>query len=411
MTQTLIPRLARIAWAVIVLVSLITFVAGVPHYFAQMRTPCAGSGCVRLQLAPEEHALLASLGASPDAYAAFQVALVALGAVVYVAIAALIVWRTASGIGFFTALSLALMGGGYLAKTPLALLEADPRWRPVVYALYGVGLTSLLMQFYVFPDGRFVPRWSAWMTVPVAITALVVGLNATSLAGAASASPAALVLILVAVGVACQVHRYARSSGPIERQQTKWVVAGWVGFMLCVFLWILPINLFPLAPGTTRVAYFTLGMGVINTLVVLLPVSFAVAILRYRLWDVDVIINRALVYAALTAALGATYLAGVVLLQAALSPLTQGSELSVAASTLLVAALFTPLRRRIQTAVDRRFFRHKYDAARTLAAFARRLRDEVELEPLRADLLAVVGQTVQPARASLWLRRATEVRR
>jgi hypothetical protein len=137
-----------------------------------------------------------------------------------------------------------------------------------------------------------------------------------------------------------------------------------------------------------------------------LPIGTAVAILRYRLYDIDLLINRTLVYGLLSAALAATYFTGVVVLQAALRPLTGGSEVAVALSTLTVVAVFAPLRRRIQTAVDRLFYRSRYDAGRTLDAFGAALRDEVDLDSVRADLLDVVGATLRPAHASLWLREA-----
>jgi hypothetical protein len=135
-----------------------------------------------------------------------------------------------------------------------------------------------------------------------------------------------------------------------------------------------------------------------------IPIATGLAVLRYRLYDIDLLINRTLVYAATSAAIAAMFFVGIVALQALLRPLTNGSELAIAVSTLISFALFQPVRRRIQKTVDRRFDRSRYDAARTLDAFADRLRDEVNLDALREDLLVSVQQTMAPAHMSLWLR-------
>ena len=135
-----------------------------------------------------------------------------------------------------------------------------------------------------------------------------------------------------------------------------------------------------------------------------MPVAIGVAMLRYRLYDLDVVINRALVYTVLTATLGGVYLGSILLLQLVLNRFTEGSSLAIAVSTLAVAAVFRPARARIQDAVDRQFFRRRYDAGRTLDRFATHMRDQVALADIGTDLLTVVGETVQPAHASLWLR-------
>jgi hypothetical protein len=135
-----------------------------------------------------------------------------------------------------------------------------------------------------------------------------------------------------------------------------------------------------------------------------MPVAIGIAILRYRLYDIDVLINRALVYGTTSAGIAIAFFAGIVVLQALLRPVTSGSEVAVAISTLASVVLFQPLRSRVQSAVDRRFYRSRYDAARTLDAFSVRLRDEVDLDAVRADLVRAVHETVQPAHASVWLR-------
>jgi Holliday junction resolvasome RuvABC ATP-dependent DNA helicase subunit len=207
----------------------------------------------------------------------------------------------------------------------------------------------------------------------------------------------------VATTVVAQVYRYRRVSGPVERQQTKWVVfgivlggAGLVGTMTLVS--VVPAiersELLAQMIGTTLTAGFPL----------LVPLSIGVAMVRSGLYEIDVIINRTLVYGTLTATLVVVYLGCVIGLQYMLRALTvEGSNLTIVASTLLIAALFAPLRRRIQIFIDRRFYRSKYDARKTLEAFSAKLRDETNLQALEEDLVGVVRETMQPAYVSLWL--------
>jgi len=199
-----------------------------------------------------------------------------------------------------------------------------------------------------------------------------------------------LVTLCGIAAVASLVLRFRRSRG-VERQQLKWFT--YAGAL--VFVWTV---LEPLPAGALREVLFGL-------VIALIPISAGIAILRYRLYEIDRLINRTLVYGLLTALLGGVYAATVLVLGQVFGGVGRGTpSWAVASATLTVAALFQPARRSIQAVVDRRFNRRKYNAANTVEAFSARLRDEVDLDMLSAELLAVVDQTVQPTQASLWLR-------
>jgi hypothetical protein len=202
-----------------------------------------------------------------------------------------------------------------------------------------------------------------------------------------------------------QIYRYRRVSTPIQREQTKWVVYG-IG--ATILGWIGMLFFYNYAYSGTNTASPTVDMVSMaaGTFVwLLLPVSLAVAILRYRLWEIDTLINRTLVYGSLTVSLAALYIGSVIGLQALSRAVTgQHSDLAIAIATLVVAAVFNPWRRRLRDFIDRRFYRRKYDAARVLEAFTSQLRDEVDLDQLAGNLAGVVGETVQPSSISLWLR-------
>jgi len=204
------------------------------------------------------------------------------------------------------------------------------------------------------------------------------------------------------------VLRYRRYRGE-ERQQIKWIA---FAASLLAFLFMVGVGASLLAAGTTGGAE-PLWLKVLQNAAAVsyvgVPVAVGFAVLRYRLYDIDVVINRTLVYGSLTAILVLLYVGEVVSLQYAFRALTgQESQLAIVASTLVIAALFNPLRKRVQAFVDRRFYRRKYDAAKTLEAFSAKLRDETDLDALNADLVGVVRETMQPAHVSLWLREPPE---
>jgi hypothetical protein len=279
----------------------------------------------------------------------------------------------------------------------------SPRWRRVLW----LGLASLALSVVAsaFDPGRIDVDSAAPVDNPLGIEGAEGLLTAMARAGDVLAG------IAFALAAASLVVRFRRSRG-VERQQLKWFV--YVGLLAVTGIVVAMAQvLFGTQPGeegggTTldivgAVGWFT----ALGAIVIGIPVATGMAILRHRLYDIDVVINRTLVYGALTATLLLSYLGLVLLLQLALGPLTEDNGLAIAGSTLAVAALFRPLRGRIQELVDRRFYRRKYDAAHTIERFGASVRDEVELDSLSAELRAVVAETMQPAHVSLWLREAS----
>jgi hypothetical protein len=285
-------------------------------------------------------------------------------------------------------------------------------WISLWYWYPLLGLT-LIFTPLLFPDGRPPsPRWRlvAWgATLALALVTFLAAFreriefpglsmdNPVGIHGIEDPEKSTLGTVLLGsfflflvLALASVVVRYIRSGG-VQRQQIKWLLLATALSALMVFFEeITGIELNTEIPFAISIALF--------------PAAIAVAIFRYRLYDIDVIINRALVYGSLTAMLALVYVGGVVGLQYAFRALTGGeSQLAVVASTLAIAALFVPLRRRVQGFIDRRFYRRKYDAAKTLEEFGTRLRDETDLESLSNDLLSVVRDTVQPERVSFWL--------
>jgi hypothetical protein len=265
------------------------------------------------------------------------------------------------------------------------------RWGRLGRAGLGVGLV-LTVAAYVSPVVSVGYPTSAWVRNPIAVFPdlpiwQVVNLTTVIFP----------VLVLVIAGAVSLVVRVRRARGT-ERQQLRWIAASIVVVLLAVFSGFV---IGSLVPGSydNGLAWLPAIMAVPTV-----PVAIGIAVLRYRLYEIDRIISRTIAYGVLTAVVGSLFVGFILVFQAVLAPVTRSNELAVAGSTLLVAALFQPLRRRLQRLVDRRFNRIRYDADQTVAAFASRLRDEVDLEQLRAEILANVAHTVEPSSASLWLR-------
>ena len=325
--------------------------------------------------------------------------------------------------------AIALIGGIFPTSESYAAYVMTTRGRPDALAVFGAwangwywfALLALVFIYLplLFPDGKLPSR--RWLPVAVLPGIGLVGMivlgslvesfegqnvdyridNPVGIAGLAYVEDlpgfdvwGGGVLLIGTVGAVASVAvRFRRSRG-IERQQLKWFLYAAAPIPL------LPVSaLLPLVVDAVAFAWVLLG----------LPAAVGISVLRYRLYDIDVLINRTLVYGSLTATLVLVYLGGVVALQRLLSPVVgEGNQLAVVASTLAIAALFSPLRRRLQGFIDRGFYRRRYDAAKTLEAFSAKLRDETDLDRLGDDLVSVARETVQPEHAWLWLRAPEE---
>jgi hypothetical protein len=335
-------------------------------------------------------------------------------------------------VGLFWMLN--IMSGGYgiygLLASPgsvpfPAAIGSQGEWMgPATVGLLGTYLILL------FPDGRLPSagwRPLAWLSGTVLVLVSIANALAPGplpdlggvrnpfglegypwMSGARDALNLLLSVCMLA-SVSSLVIRYRRSGGEV-RQQIKWIAFAASVVALGVSG---AVVLGTFAAGTAGGTH-PLLIGLLEDAITLsfagVPIAVGFAVLKYRLYNIDVIINRTLVYGSLTATLVALYFGGIVVLQRFFVLLTgKQSTLAVVASTLLIAALFTPLRRRIQSYIDRRFYRRKYDARKTLEAFSAKLRDETDLEALSDDLVAIVRETMQPAHVSLWLRRSSRV--
>jgi len=398
--------LARAAAVLVAVLSMAMFVASLPAAYTQLQIVCTEAVCADdiARIKPAQLQVLQALGLSLRAYAIWTIGISVLATLVYWAVGGLIFWRRPDDrVALLFALFLIVAGSG---TTSLNAVEGLAAWQlPVTISGY-VGSLLLVVAFYLFPDGRWVSRWTRWAALVFAVSeaiyhfqpALPFGLNRVAAAVDGVVWPGSLIAIVIA-----QAYRYRYVSTQQQRQQTKWVVFGLALAILALFVLILAP--FVVLPSLASSPYGVAGNTILICSLLLIPLSFGMAILRSRLYDIDVIIRRTLIYSVLTALLATIYISSIVVLQVLLRPLVgQESELATVASTLAIAALFQPLRRRVQAVIDRRFFRRKYDAQTTVQAFSARLREETDLETLEQDIYSVVRETLQPAHVSLWVR-------
>jgi hypothetical protein len=388
--------LARAVFIAVLVVTTIAGIVGLPGLHAVLSRTCEDviNTCL---IAPEQVAPLARLGLTPDLVARGTIGLT-LAAVALADIVAVVIFRYRSDdwMALLVALTLVLLPAGL---TP-GLQPLTGPLRAITEGISSALFPLLMLLIALFPSGRFVPRW---LWVPTLLNMLAPFISGSFNLPNVIFLP--LLLFLLLTMIAAQVYRYRRVSTPAQRAQTKWVVYGIALTLLINQAFWQPYALNP-ALQRPDALFSLLFMPVNFLMIVALAGSFGIAILRFRLYDIDVIIRRTLIYGALSVILAALYFALVLGGQATVrAVLGRGEQqpVLVVASTLLVAALFTPLRRLLQAAIDRRFYRHKYDAAHTLAAFGATLRTETDLGAMRERLLEVVTETMQPALVTLWL--------
>ncbi|MBK8902390.1 MAG: hypothetical protein IPM53_14480 [Anaerolineaceae bacterium] len=405
--------LARAAWLLITGVGVVMYAIGVQLFFQQMATTCTGSDCLRNQLTPEALRPMADIGLTLTEYAVLQIMPTVIFAVVSVAVGTLIFWqRSHELMAFSSSLWLVTFGLTLFEEEVRATGAAYPWLQPAALGLTWLGGVILLpLFFFIFPNGRFAPRWTKWAW-------LIMSTIFVSFGTAAELFPAFmptyfgfagyLWFTMVLVCIAVQFYRYRYLSTATERQQTKWVVYAFLVIIAVnvAFLLADPLFLDFTVQQTENAVRNIFGNAVSTFAFLMIPLGIGISILRHRLFDIDLIIRRTVQYSIVSAVLAAVYFGTITLIQGSVTAVTgTQSPLAIVLSTLLIAALFNPVRQRVQAFIDRRFYRQKYDAQQVLAQFAQTVRDEVELETLRTELVNVVQQTMQSEHASVWLRR------
>ena len=384
---------ARLVWLALFGALLIQFVVLVSHYLPDISALCPKT-CLFSQGTAQAYA---ASGLAPATVEWGSLVLYLLIVAVSSTLAAILFWRRSQE---WMVLTVAY----FLVAYPISNLAVAATSSDFGTTLPSIGLVELpaitvfFTVFLIFPSGRFVPRWS-WLLLLIWEVAIIVSIIWPN-------SPYVIAYPVCYGGaVGCQIYRYARVSMFMQRQQTKWVVFAFVASLVAnQAFWLLP-------GSALSLLYRPILYLVYLVVLLFVPITFYIAIQRYRLYEIDVIINRTLVYGSLTLILAGIYVGGIIGLQSLLALVARSpgrtesqSPLVIVASTLVIAGLFQPLRRRLQQLIDRRFYRRKYDAEKTLAAFAVSLRDEVDLSSLEQQLLEIIDDTMQPSSAWIWLR-------
>ncbi|HEX2741684.1 MAG TPA: histidine kinase [Rubrobacter sp.] len=387
---------ARSAWIVLTVLIVGLSAASVPGAYSEYSSVCAAGAECRpyWRIAPEDLRALHDLGISVSSYAVYRLTADILYGLGFWAIGAVIFWRKSDNwVALFVSVMLVTFGALNMIELASGTVPLLARVDAVLSFL---GYVAFVVAFYLFPDGRFIPGWTRWLVIvwTLYLASLYFLPDRSPYPGAwSSLLSAPIVISLLGALVFAQAYRYRRVSGPVERQQTKWVVLGLTSAIILSVLVILPAVFYPelLQPGAPKIMYALFELTATNLVLLLIPLSIGVAILRYRLWDVDVVINRTLVYGALTASVAGIY----VLIVGSLGAILQarGSLAISLPAAGVVAILFAPLRQRLQSGVNRLMYGERDEPYRVLSRLGERL--EATLEP--ASVLPTIVETVAAA--------------
>jgi hypothetical protein len=394
---------ARIAWILLFAVALASFLVSLRNTRGGIEHPTSDNAVLQ----PSAVDALSHAGIALDTYLWVSIGVACVVLVVSVALALILVLRRGDDwmvllvsvfLVVYTASNVGLPSNGSSANSNFF---PDVAFAILVGQQNVPALVIPFAVFLLFPSGRFVPRWSRPLFAAAIIWAIGIAVAPTLFDGLLFLGYP----LFIGAIIVCIVYRYRRTSTPVERQQTKWVIVGLVVSLLANQAFWISTQFTPLG----QTLYPPLSFLAYQLVLLLVPVTFFVAIQRHRLYDIDTIINRALIYGSLTAILAGVYIAGVIGVQSIVNAIarTPGGKTSpvlIVVTTLLIAALFQPLRRFIQRFIDRRFYRSKYDTHETLETFSTTLRQEVDLSALTGQLVTVVNETMQPEHISLWLR-------
>src|SRR5579859_5208286 len=405
--------IARVVWLVLVVPSVGLFIASIFVSYQQMQTVCSTNVCSTLSGAPsvQLQQALTDIGFSVGEFAALVTIFFVITAAIWYAVGFLIFWRRSDDwLALLAAFFLVMFNSTSSGNTASSLALAYSLLALPLSLVNFLGQVSFFVFFLLFPNGRLVPRWMGLILLLAIIGQFLSSLPSGASTFITNNLPAWLrgLVPLVVVGaiIYSQIYRYRRVSTPFQRQQTKWIILG-AAAAIGVVIGILAIGTFIPYSASNNLGAALFFIITWPIALLLIPLSIGFSILRYRLYDIDVLINRTLVYGMLTALLALVYVGLVIGLQSLVHLFTgQVGQFPViiVASTLAIAALFQPLRHRFQAMIDRRFYRRKYDAARTVAAFSATLRQEVDLTHLSEHLITVVRETMQPTHVSLWVR-------